>query len=123
MKLRQTADSKNRSFLLVSSVVIGLAFLMSPVQPGKDSVSLFGFSLPGLCYSTKLLGVPCPACGMTRGFVAFAHGRFSDAFYFHKLSPLLFLLVLVQIPWRIHLLLTLVSPCNRYKNIARRDLP
>jgi hypothetical protein len=34
--------------------------------------------------------IDCPFCGMTRSFVALAHGEVSSAFRFHPAGPLLF---------------------------------
>lgn len=36
------------------------------------------------CPSRTLLGLPCPTCGMTRAFVALAHGELAAAF---QVSP------------------------------------
>jgi len=44
----------------------------------------FGFVI---CPFRRLWGIPCPGCGLTRSFVAFAHGCWSDAFRFHLLGP------------------------------------
>ncbi|NVB80590.1 MAG: DUF2752 domain-containing protein [Kofleriaceae bacterium] len=35
-------------------------------------------------------GIDCPMCGMTRSFVALAHGDIGAAFRFHPAGPLLF---------------------------------
>jgi hypothetical protein len=49
-----------------------------------------GTPLGALCWVHALFGIDCPMCGMTRSFVALAHGRVSDAFHFHPAGPLLF---------------------------------
>ena len=49
-----------------------------------------GTPLGALCWLHAAFGIDCPMCGMTRSFVALAHGRVGDAFAFHPAGPLLF---------------------------------
>jgi len=59
--------------------------------PHGDTVALPGGApLGGACLSRALLDVDCPFCGMTRSFVAFAHGQLGAALDFHPAGPLLF---------------------------------
>ncbi len=52
----------------------------------------FDLRVPGLqCPIRALTGIPCPTCGMTRSFVAIAHGDLAEAFIQHLFGPLLFL--------------------------------
>jgi len=37
------------------------------------------------CPIRYLLGIPCPTCGTTRAYIAFFHGDFLRAFYYHPL--------------------------------------
>lgn len=46
---------------------------------------------PVLCVSRLLLGLPCGGCGMTRAYVALAHGQWSTAIDYNPLAPLVFL--------------------------------
>lgn len=84
--------------------VIG-AFALDPTGDGRLAVTLpladVRIALPGLCFSQAVLGVQCPGCGLTRSFVAFAHGRASEAVAFNPMGPFVFLVCLVQIPYRI----------------------
>ena len=43
-----------------------------------------------LCIMHHLLGVDCPFCGMSRGFVALSHGEFAAAFAFNPAAPLVY---------------------------------
>jgi hypothetical protein len=43
-----------------------------------------------LCPFWNVLGIPCPGCGMTRGFVAMGHGQIGEAWRCNPLSPALF---------------------------------
>lgn len=60
---------------------------------------------PVLCPFRRMTSLPCPACGLTRSFVATAHGRLPEAFAFHLFGPFLFLgffvLVLVALSGRL----------------------
>lgn len=44
---------------------------------------------PVTCPLLALTGVPCPACGLTRSFVALGDGRWADAWAAHPLGPVL----------------------------------
>jgi hypothetical protein len=61
-----------------------------------------GILLPPLCLSREWLGMSCPGCGLTRSFVCLAQGDWSAAWDKHRLGWLLAILVLLQIPYRIH---------------------
>lgn len=56
-----------------------------------------GTPLGGLCWLHAAFGVDCPMCGMTRSFVAFAHGDLGAAFRFHPAGPLLFVAMAVLV--------------------------
>lgn len=49
-----------------------------------------GAPLGGACWFRAVTHLPCPFCGMTRSFVALAHGELASAFRFHAAGPLLF---------------------------------
>lgn len=78
--------------LAVLAGVYALAFLL-PI-PADDGRIL---GLPSICPFNNLTGLPCPGCGLTRGFVCLAHGRFVEALHWHPLSPFIFLLGLLAL--------------------------
>lgn len=53
-----------------------LSFLVSP--EGLPAVEV--------CSFRSLTGLPCPGCGLTRGFCAISHGRFRDAWGFNAFA-------------------------------------
>ena len=60
--------------------------------PHGDAVAWPGGEpIGGTCPARALLGVDCPLCGMTRSFVALAHGRLGAALDFHPAGPFLML--------------------------------
>ncbi|MEI6420763.1 MAG: DUF2752 domain-containing protein [Lentisphaerota bacterium] len=40
------------------------------------------------CYFRKITGLDCPGCGLTRGFIAFCHADFAEAFRVNALTYL-----------------------------------
>ncbi|MBF0547555.1 MAG: DUF2752 domain-containing protein [Candidatus Riflebacteria bacterium] len=88
-------------YLRLSILVIFLSFVLTLNPQNGGEVSFFSFKLPGVCTSQYFFSVPCPGCGLTRSFVAMAHGQFKLAFEYNRIGPLLFGLVLLQLPYRI----------------------
>jgi len=66
---------------VVLAAVLLLSVFLEPTWVGHQ---------PSLCVVRATTGVPCPGCGLTRSFVATAHGEFGSAFAFHPFGPLLF---------------------------------
>jgi hypothetical protein len=82
---------------------LGLAVLVAAqlgasawlVPLGDRVVSPGGESLGALCWFRAAFHIECPFCGMTRSFVALAHGDIASALRFHPAGPLLFAAMLV----------------------------
>jgi hypothetical protein len=47
---------------------------------------------PNLCLISRIIGRPCPACGMSRAWVAMAHGDLGRSFGWHPLGPFAYVL-------------------------------
>ena len=71
-------------------VLLAAFFLLPP--PEGNGTSLAG--LPSLCTFHNVTGLPCPGCGITRSLVCCAHGLIGQAFRFHPLGPLVFLVLI-----------------------------
>lgn len=87
----------------------GIIIASAALELRPSGLSLPGLPslvLPGMCVTRTVFHVNCPGCGMTRSFVAMAHGELELAFRLHRLGPLLFVLVLAQIPLRAYTILT-----------------
>jgi len=65
--------------LLVTSVVF---------TADQDFVYFFGRRINVVCAARQRLGVPCPTCGLTRGFVLTVHGRVPEAWRLSPTGPL-----------------------------------
>ena len=79
--------------VILLTILLLLPMLLSPAGPTSDdptAISFFGITLPGVCMSRQLFNVSCPGCGLTRSFVAFAHGDFRHSLSSHRLGPLLY---------------------------------
>jgi hypothetical protein len=88
--------------LIVSLCVCLAALLLKINDAGKVCFVLYeGWVAPGLCTSYELLGIECPACGLTRSFISFARLDIGRAFSFNRIGPIFALLVLFQIPYRL----------------------
>lgn len=88
-------------YILLSSVILLLAFTMRSDGPSKVFLPGVSAALPELCMTKATFGIPCPGCGMTRGFISIAHGQWARAWMFNPASFLVFCFIAGQIPWRI----------------------
>jgi hypothetical protein len=71
-----------------AAALLGASAWLVPI--GDRVASPGGHSLGGLCWFRSIFEIDCPFCGMTRSFVALAHGDVASAFGFHPAGPLLF---------------------------------
>ena len=74
----------------------GLAFSLTPDPKGWGTHQRLG--LPP-CSFRAMLGIPCPACGMTTSFSYLAHGNPAAALRANPGGVLLALICAVQVPW------------------------
>ncbi|NOY30232.1 MAG: DUF2752 domain-containing protein [Planctomycetes bacterium] len=87
--------------LLLSLFILTAALALSLRGPkGEATVAWQGIPLPALCASRAWWGLECPGCGLTRSFVALASGDWSQSLQYHRVGPLMWLAVVLQIPYR-----------------------
>jgi hypothetical protein len=77
-----------RARLVVPGLARG-ARRLAPVIPVLALGGLLAFIPYPTCLVRLVLGVPCPACGLTRATLATARLDFASAVTFHPLSPAL----------------------------------
>ncbi|GAA3695730.1 DUF2752 domain-containing protein [Gordonia hankookensis] len=65
---------------------LGLATVLGPQVVDRG---------PTLCPFLRITGLPCPACGLTRSWVALGHGDLASAFSFNAFGPLSMVVVTV----------------------------
>lgn len=83
---------------LVGPLCVMLLAATMSVGPGRR-VSLPGFGqIPETCTLHTQLGIDCPGCGLTRGFIHLAHGRVLAAWSLNPIAPFMFAYVAWQIP-------------------------
>jgi hypothetical protein len=88
------------TYLFLAVAVLGLAMFLR-IGP-RDQVVIPGldYDLPETCAYRQLVGIGCPGCGMTRGFISLMRGRWQQAWTYNPGVYLLFFLVVIQIPYR-----------------------
>jgi hypothetical protein len=71
------------AMMLAELAIIGLAFTAD-----ADFVYFLGHRINIVCAARQRYGVPCPTCGLTRGFVLTLHGRVREAWHLSPTGPL-----------------------------------
>jgi hypothetical protein len=91
------------AMLGLSTAIVAASLVLWVDGDGRVApLGLPGLSLPQTCASRSILGVDCPGCGLTRSFVALAHGDIAASFHFHQVGWVIALFVIAQIPYRIY---------------------
>ena len=80
----------------VAAAQLAASAWLVPTTSGGVATS-DGTPLGALCWLHAAFGIDCPMCGMTRSFVALAHGDLGAAFRFHPAGPLLFVAMVVLV--------------------------
>jgi hypothetical protein len=84
----------------LSAAVLVAAASLSVRGASEVELPLLGQVLPAMCHWKRLTGLDCPGCGLTRCFIALAHGDIAAAWRFNPAGILLFAMVAGQIPYR-----------------------
>jgi hypothetical protein len=92
---------RHHATALVLSAGVLIAALALEVRNESEIVaSGVDLAVPAACYWQRLLKTDCPGCGMTRSIVSMASGDVRAAWGFNAAGPLLFLVLLYQVPYR-----------------------
>lgn len=78
------------------SITLAVAMWLSPDPSGLGTHQQLG--LPP-CTSITVMGLRCPACGMTTSWALMAEGRIAEAIGANLGGSLLFMVALVSVPW------------------------
>jgi hypothetical protein len=96
------ARRHHQTVLALALAVVGLSLILSTVDDRRIAFAgLTRFPLPDICQSRIWLRLDCPGCGLTRSFVHFFHGRWSESLRTHRLGWLLAVCTALQIPYRL----------------------
>jgi hypothetical protein len=97
--------------LAVAGVLAAQLGAAAWLTPAANAVTLpDGTPVGGMCWFRSAFHVDCPLCGMTRSFVALAHGQLGAAFRFHPAGPLLFATMVVFVTAVLTLAITRARP-------------
>lgn len=100
-----TATNAQLHLLGLSVAALIVASLLTLNE--RDQLCLPGlrsFPVPEVCTTKLLFHVRCPGCGLTRSLVAMGHLQLVEAWRFHHVGPLVYGLLLLQIPFRLWLM-------------------
>lgn len=92
----------HQTMLAIAVAVLVLSALLV-IRPDQK-VALWclpNWPAPESCMSRTAWGIPCPGCGLTRSFVALAHGEFTRSWGYNRMGWVLALLTAAQIPYRL----------------------
>jgi hypothetical protein len=85
--------------LFLSASILLAAFCLSASET-TVVVPFLNRPLPEICMLRRMTGLSCPGCGLTRCFIALAHGDLASAWSFNPAGLWLFAIVAAQLPWR-----------------------
>lgn len=94
------ADAWKIRLVVLSVILIGIvAVNITPVEVVinlKNGNNIFN-RVPDMCLMQNVFGVPCPLCGMSRGFAEILHLNFLGGIYYNPFSvifyPLSFIII------------------------------
>lgn len=87
------------TMLLAAVTVFAIARLAE--VPTDGTVAIGGVALPELCWLRRWTATACPGCGLTRSWIALAHGDWLAAWHYKPAGALLALLAAAQVPYRL----------------------
>jgi hypothetical protein len=105
--MNETWENRVRADRLYHAVWLALAagVLIASAALATDNRSqvvlpVVRWPLPPLCGMQRVVGLPCPGCGLTRCFIALAHGDVRAGWSYNPAGLALFPLVALQVPLR-----------------------
>src|SRR5262245_18650831 len=76
---------ERRYHLLWLLLAVAVLTVAAVCRVSSECVTIQGLqaSLPAICLSRRLFGLECPGCGLTRCFIALAHGDIAGGWRFN----------------------------------------
>jgi len=84
----------------LSGGVLVLAAVLSVSGGTQVLLPIVDLPLPELCTLRRFTGINCPGCGLTRSFIALAHGDVRSAWIFNPAGVFWFAAIAFQVPYR-----------------------
>jgi len=88
MTRRFTSRPGFAAVALGAALLAELAITALLFSADRDFVYILGHRINYVCAARQRYGIPCPTCGLTRGFVLSVHGRLRDAWRLSPTGPL-----------------------------------
>lgn len=76
------------AIVLGAMMLLELAAMRIALTADDDFVYVLGNRINLVCSVKQRLGIPCPTCGLTRGFVLTLHAKVSEAWRLSPTGPL-----------------------------------
>ena len=87
------ADAWKIRLIVLSVILVGLvAVKITPIEAAInliDGNNIF-HRIPNTCTIQKVFGIPCPLCGMSRGFAEISHFNFLGGIYYNPFSVIFY---------------------------------
>ena len=85
--------------ILVACMIVVITAFVLP--PDRMIAQRLGLRWHFYCFLDNLFGLKCASCTLARSFSACAQGQLQKAFKHDSLGPIIFLYLMLQIPYRL----------------------
>lgn len=92
--------SKTSHVIILAVCVAALAAALL-LKADDAGVYILGWKLPLKCSMHETFGLRCASCGLTRAVCYAAHGDIASAFRMNAIWPAVFVVILLEIPYRL----------------------
>lgn len=98
-------NNYNLLIIFISSFILTISFCIKLNNDYSfNIVGIEKFNFKSFCLYEEITGTSCPTCGLTKSIVSVSHFNFIDAITFNRAGILIYLLFVLQIPYRIGLI-------------------
>jgi len=98
---RREAVRYHATHLLLACAVLAAAAVLRIDDQDRVVIRGLHLQLPESCAYLRFVGTECPGCGLTRCFICLLDCRWSEAWAYNPGGYLVFLVVVIQLPYRV----------------------